>query len=123
MEKNCTDEVSLITKCIIKLQIVKRFPELVAWSDVETFAHEEGELVGVLAGGGDPHGAGPVVLKMTQLVRQLLDVLGLEAATILDHVVRGWVDGSLPHGLAHEEEVVPLRQGDDVVDHSPGWWV
>ena len=87
MEKNCTDEVRLITKCIIKLQIVKRFPELVAWSDVETFAHEESELVGVLAGGGDPNSSGPVVVQMAQLVGQLLDVLGLEATAVLDHVV------------------------------------
>ena len=52
MEKNCTDEVRLITKCIIKLQIVKRFPELVAWSDVETSPTRKASLWAYWQGAG-----------------------------------------------------------------------
>ena len=53
--------------------------------------------MGVLAGGGNTDSARPVVVEVGQLVRQLLEVLGLEAAGVLHHVVAGRVDGALPH--------------------------
>ena len=61
----------------------------------------------VLAGRGHTHGAGPVVVEVRQLVRQLLEVLRLEAAGVLQHVVAGGIDGALPDALADQEEVVP----------------
>ena len=75
-----------------------------------TSAHHEGEFVGVLAGGGHPDGAGPVVVEVSQLVGQHLDVLGLQAGGVLDDVVAGGVDGALPHRLGDQEEVVPGRE-------------
>ena len=54
-------------------------------------------LMGVLTGGGNTDSAGPVVVQVGQLVRQLLEVLGLQAAGILHHVVTGRVNGALPH--------------------------
>ena len=54
-------------------------------------------LVSVLAGGGNTDSAGPVVVEVGQLVRQLLEVLRLQAAGVLHHVVTGRVDGALPH--------------------------
>ena len=81
--------------------------ELLTWLLVQTLTHEEGELVGVLAGGGHPHCPRPVVVEVGQLVGQLLDVLGLQAGGVLDDVVTGGVDGALPHRLGDQEEVVP----------------
>ena len=54
-------------------------------------------LVCVLAGRGHTHGAGPVVVEVSQLVSQLLEVLWLQPAGVLHHVVAGRVDGALPH--------------------------
>ena len=67
--------------------------------------------MGVLAGCGNSDSAGPVVVEVCQLVRQLLEVLGLQAAGVLHHVVAGRVDRALPHRLGHQEEVVPERRG------------
>ena len=53
--------------------------------------------MGVLAGGRNTDRAGPVVVEMCQFVGQLLEVLGLQAAGVLHHVVAGRVDGALPH--------------------------
>ena len=64
-------------------------------------------LVSKLTGSGDSDGAGPVVVEMGQLVGQLLDVLRLEAAAVLHHVVASGVDCPLPHRLADQEEIVP----------------
>ena len=51
----------------------------------------------ILTRSGDPDGAGPVVVEVGQLVGQLLEVLGLQAAGVLHHVVAGRVDCALPH--------------------------
>ena len=99
-------------------QIEEDILERLAGLLVQALAHQEGELVRVLAGGGDPHRARPVVVQVAQLVRQLLEVVWLQPGVVLDHVVGGGVDRPLPHRLRHEEEVVALRQGDDVVDHG-----
>ena len=40
--------------------------------------------MGVLAGGGNADGAGPVVVEMSQLVGQLLEVLGGQTRGVLD---------------------------------------
>ena len=54
-------------------------------------------LVSVLAGGGNTDGAGPVVVEVGQLVCELLQVLRLQPAAVLHHVVAGRVDCALPH--------------------------
>ena len=51
--------------------------------------------MGVLAGSGNSDGAGPVVVEVGQLVRHLLEVLGLEAAGVLHHVVASLVNHAL----------------------------
>ena len=40
-------------------------------------------LVGVLTRGGDTDSAGPVVVQVGQLVRQLLQLLGVQARCVL----------------------------------------
>ena len=63
----------------------------------------------------------PVVVEVCQLVYQLLDVLEFRVGRVHNNVVRGRVDCSLPHGLGQQEEVVPLWQRNNVVDHSSTW--
>ena len=72
----------------IHLQVEQRILQLVAWLLVQRLADQEGELVGVLAGGGHPHRARPVVVEVGQLVRQLLDVLRLEARVVFDDTAK-----------------------------------
>ena len=48
----------------IHLQVEQRILQLVAWLLVQRLADQEGELVGVLAGGGHPHRARPVVVEV-----------------------------------------------------------
>jgi len=79
--------------------------------------------VGILAWGWDTHCTWPVVIEMRQLVRQLLEMVRLQARSVLDDIVTGRVHGALPNGLRHQEEVVPLRQGHHVVYYSPTGWV
>mgnify|MGYP001339087262 FL=1 len=81
--------------------------ELLTWLLVKTLTHEEGKLVGVLAGGGHPHCPRPVIVQVTQLVGQLLQVVRSEARVIPDHIIGRWVDGALPHTLGHKEEIIP----------------
>ena len=98
----------------VEQQVLK----LLAGLLVKTLPHKEGELVSVLAGGGHPHCPGPVVVQMTQFVSQLLEVIWREARVILDHVVRRWIDGSLPHTLRHEEEIIPGKHKNMVLKES-----
>ena len=51
----------------------------------------------ILARSRNPDSARPVVVEVSELVRQLLEMLRLEAAGVLHHVVAGRVDGALPH--------------------------
>ena len=108
---------------------------------MESLAHQEGELrerkvddkisewsglylVSVLADSWHPHSPGPVVVEVSQLVRQHLQLLWIKTCNIsvsktdqevtslltggvLDDVVVGGVHRALPHRLRHEEEVVP----------------
>jgi hypothetical protein len=55
-----------------KLKVVKNLLQLLARLPVEALPHQEGQLVGVLAGGGHPHSPWPVVVQVGQLVGQLL---------------------------------------------------
>ena len=116
---------------------------------VDGSSYEVRQFVCVLADHGDTDGSWPVVVEMAQLVSQFLketkaisliyqlshtdqknksssiaqcylEVLRLERSGVLDDVVGGWVDRSLPDGLRDEVEVVPLREGHDVVHHRSG---
>ena len=63
---------------------------------METFAHEEGALVGVLCP--------VVVVKLAQHVGQLIQVVRSQPGVIVHRVVRRRVNGALPHTLTHEEK-------------------
>ena len=58
---------------------------------METLTHEEGELVSVLAGGGDPHCAGPVVVKVAQLAGQLRQVVGRLDGGVVFALAEGFI--------------------------------
>ena len=63
-----------------------------------------------------------VVVEVCQLEGRALDVTEVEIRIVVhDNVVRGRVDGSLPHGLRHQEEVISLWEGNNVIDHSSTW--
>ena len=72
----------------IHSQVEQRILQLVAWLLVQRLADQEGELVGVLAGGGHPHRARPVVVEVGQLVRQLLNVLRFETRVVFDDTAK-----------------------------------
>ena len=69
---------------------------------------QEGELVRVLTGRGHTHCSRPIVVQVSELVGQPLQLVGGEAALIHDDVVAGGVDSALPHRLGDEEEVVSV---------------
>ena len=52
---------------------------------------------------------------MSELVCQLLEVLWLQAAGVLNDVVARGVDGPLPDRLRHEEEIVS-REREKLVE-------
>eukprot|EP00092_Neocalanus_flemingeri_P104625 GFUD01134043.1.p1 GENE.GFUD01134043.1~~GFUD01134043.1.p1 ORF type:complete len:110 (-),score=6.96 GFUD01134043.1:109-438(-) len=60
-------------------QVVEGLFQLLARLPVKTLPDQEGQLVGVLTGGGDPHSPWPVVVQMGQLVRQLLEMVRLQS--------------------------------------------
>ena len=63
-----------------------------------------------------------VVVEVCQLEGRALDVTEVEIRIVVhDNVVRGRVDGSLPHGLRHQEEVISLWEGNNVIDHGSTW--
>ena len=77
------------------------------WHLVQTVSHQEGLLVSVLAHHGHHHGPRPVVVEVSQLVCQALDVVWPQTRGVLYHVVAGGVHGALPHGLGDQEEIIP----------------
>lgn len=48
---------------------------------------------------------------MAELVGQPLDVVGLEAAAVVDDIVVCWGHAPTPHRLAHDEKVIPGKAG------------
>lgn len=73
--------------------------------------HEEGELVGVLAGRWHAHRARPVVVQVAHLVREALHVVRDGARAVVHYDVVGGCHRSLAHFLRHQEEVVPAMGG------------
>ena len=64
----------------------------------------------ILARSGDPDSAGPVVVKVGELVGERLYMLRHQAGGVLHHIVGGGVDSALVHRLRDKEEVVPKQQ-------------
>ncbi len=54
------------------LQIVEEVLEVGVWHRVQRFSSKVSQLVGVLAGGRDTHGARPVEVQVSEAVRQAL---------------------------------------------------
>ena len=77
----------------------------------------------VLAHHRNTNGAGPVEVEMSQLVGQDLDLSRLKSTGVFDYIVRRGVDRSLAHGLRNQVEIVPLRQGDNVVKYGATGWI
>ena len=51
----------------------------------------------------------PVVVQVSELVREALEVVWLQASSVMDDVVAGGCDCALADGLAHQEEVKPEK--------------
>ena len=79
------------------LQIVEQISETLGRHFVQAVAHQEGQLVGVLAHRRDPDSARPVIVKMGQLIRQALDMVWPQPGGVLHNVVAGGVHSALPH--------------------------
>ena len=60
---------------------------------------------------------------MSQFVGQDLDLSWFESRSVFDHVVGRRVDWSLTHRLRNQVEVVPLRQGDNIVENRSARWI
>ena len=54
------------------LQVIEYLLQLVARLLVQALSYQEGQLVSVLAGGGNPHSPRPVEVEVCELVGQLL---------------------------------------------------
>lgn len=54
----------------------------------------------------------PVVVDVTQLVRQPLYVVRLQAAVVVDDIVVCGRDAAASHCLAHDEKVIPARTAE-----------
>ena len=77
----------------------------------------------VLAHHWNTNGAGPVEVEMSQLVGQDLDLSRLKSTGVFNYIIRRGVDRSLAHGLRNQVEIVPLRQGDNVVKYGATGWI
>ena len=85
---------------------------------MDTLPDEVSQLVSILTHHGHTHSSGPVEVEMGQLVGQNLDSLGLPSTCVFDHVVGRWVDCALAHRLRDEVEVIPFRQGHDIIKNG-----
>jgi hypothetical protein len=65
---------------------------------------EEGELLGVLADSWDARSSTPVVVQVSELVGQHLQLVLAEIAAVEDDVVGSRRDGALSDVLRHQEE-------------------
>ena len=97
---------------IYSLQVEQKILQFFWWFLVETLSHEESQFVRVLAWSRDSNCPRPVVVEVSQLVCQALDVVWPQTRGVLDHVVAGGVHGALPHGLGDQEEIIP-----DITNH------
>mmetsp|Transcript_25115 Transcript_25115/g.43345 ORF Transcript_25115/g.43345 Transcript_25115/m.43345 type:complete len:285 (-) Transcript_25115:446-1300(-) len=87
---------------------------------LDVLADEEGQFVGVHAGGGYADWPCLVVVQMTELVRELLEYVGRRRCGVVHHVVVRRRHRALLHHLGDQEEVVPPPMGDHGVHERPG---
>ncbi len=73
---------------------------------MERLSNKEGQLVSVLTRGGDSDGSLPIIVQMTQLVGQSLQLIRGKSALVEDDIVRHRSDRTLPDALRNQEEVV-----------------
>ena len=90
------------------------------WSAMHAGSDQIGQLVCVLADAGHTNCSRPIVVQVSQLVRQPLEAFRIQDGAVFDHVVRGRVDSALAYALRDQKEVEPLRQRHDVVHHGSG---
>lgn len=73
---------------------------------MKVLANEECQLVSVLNDSRNSRSSAPVVIEMAVLISEQLQSVGRQSVGIVDNIVARWSNGSLPHGLAHKEEVI-----------------
>ena len=95
---------------LASLQVEELVAQVVVDALVKRLADQEGHLVGVLAGGGHTDGAGPVVVQVSELVRESLHSVRVHSHRVIDHVVMRWGHCALAYRLGHQEEVVPVEK-------------
>ena len=81
------------------------------------------ESVGVLDRCGHLDGACHVVVRVTQLVRQLLDLVRFSTGGVVHDYIVSWRDYSLATNGTDEEEVVAVGSDDISVDNGSWLWV
>ena len=79
----------------VSLQVVEKIRETVARLPVDVAADEVGQLVRVLADGGDLDRSGPVEVEVAHHVREELHLVWLEAGVILRKVISYAADWGL----------------------------
>jgi hypothetical protein len=73
---------------------------------MEKFSSEQGQLVCILNDSRNSNCSAPVVVQMSQLVCEHLELIGTHADGVVDDVVARWRDCSLTDTLTDEIEVV-----------------
>lgn len=91
---------------IDELQEVKLLLEVLRCRLVQMLSDQHGQLVSVLEDSCNACAAAPVVVEMCVLVRQHLQLLRHQSVVVVDDVVAGGRDSSLPDRLVDQEEVV-----------------
>jgi hypothetical protein len=80
------------------------------------FTDKFNQFMSILAGSRNANSSGPVKVHMSELVGQLLDLIGLDGlAVLMDHHHMGWGHRALGDGLGHEKKVLELVASHGVV--------
>jgi len=89
---------------------------------VQVLVHQEGQLVGVLTGGGNPDCPCPVVVEVAEFVSEELVTIHRPTGVVVDDVVMSRRHRSLVRRLGDDVEVVHLglMLRDCRVDHRAG---
>lgn len=88
---------------------------------MDCLACDGGKLVSIQAGGWHSHWAHPVIVEEGELVGEALVSVWVEICVLVHQdIVRGGGDCPLCYTLTHQEEVIPLRQGNNIITHSAG---
>lgn len=88
---------------------------------VKRLANQEGQLVRILNRGGHPDSSSPIVIGMAEHEGEALEPIhGDPKVWVIDHVEADGVDGALADRLWDEEEVMPVFDGDALVNDGAG---